>query len=853
MLGRRASEFVVVPRSPRPDLNRKNNQMSFTDPLTTQAGTPHATKVHTFPAPLLPYVAALNAYTQTGAASILRPIPAQETPPKGFRDWNPTRAEAWAAYEHWTDARTASSPAPGFAFLDDDDAALVTALEAKLGVRPSTLYTTSRGPLSATQGRAKRLYRVPADAALKGEYSGGEIVDHFHRFAFIAPTINTKTVAVEVWHLPNGEPLNRVLTADDIAAHVAELPAAWLEYLKRDRPYGEAPAYAGSLDFDAGEVAPWLAALAETWGDWTQYPDANTALVRLAGVAVMIPETQGIDTLRQAITHAYASHDSTKSVESMESTMQRAWESALATQAAERDALAAEITPAALHWAVQTLGTPEPVDTRTAYEKSWAGDNSGYAEQRAPQPIPESWVPRSTAEYLDSSYEPPKPEVLRRSDGLGLFYRGAVNEIHGAAGDGKTMVAIACAVEVLQSGGRVLYLNYEEPDGRLISRFTLLGAKADWITSRFDHVRPEERPTDATLAHLVAQGYDLVVIDTVGESIQNVTGGDSNSTDDVTEWHQFARAFSNAGACVLAVDHITKAAADEGGSRALMPIGSQAKFAGYKGAVYFLEPARTGGLKQGAEGSLRLKLAKDNGGGLGLAKGDLAGTFQLDSRTAPALWEVRAPLGAEALAELMASRDAAKAVGLAGEILDAVKAEGGSPSQSALRKALGLPGNHWGRYKTAYDALLDNGTLKLTPGARNSTLVSITSPSPIVSPPTPLKGLREGGETHMPASAENLDFPSPGRDREGGEAQISASARVSPEPLLTGKLDDLVDTPRSILAGITDAELDALLEEGEPSQPEADAAWEALYGDDGTDTRFDNPPSAPSWLMGGAK
>jgi hypothetical protein len=56
----------------------------------------------------------------------------------------------------------------------------------------------------------------------------------------------------------------------------------------------------------------------------------------------------------------------------------------------------------------------------------------------------------------DTLPEPPRPEVLMRTDGVPLFYRGEVNVLFGDPEHGKTWVALAACAQVLEAGGHVL-------------------------------------------------------------------------------------------------------------------------------------------------------------------------------------------------------------------------------------------------------------------------------------------------------------------------------------------------------------------------------------------------------------
>lgn len=351
-------------------------------------------------------------------------------------------------------------------------------------------------------------------------------------------------------------------------------------------------------------------------------------------------------------------------------------------------------------------------DWQDEHARALAKAEAAHAQAKAKAASSASWEPQNLDDVLDGSYQPPKPTYFVRSDGVGLFYPGVVNEIHMEAGGGKTWVALAATAERLTLGERVLYIDHEEHRGRVVSRLLSLGLTPDQVRNGFHYIQPEAAPTGDDLARLTTAGYSLVVVDTVGESIRLVTGGDSNSTDDVTDWHAFNRAFARSGACVLVIDHITKAA-----DNPLFPIGSQAKYAGYKGAVYLMEAPKGGGLAQGQYGYLSIKLAKDNGGGLGLHKGDLAAEFHLDSIGSASLWELRAPD-----ASTQVAREAQARLNYRDKLLAEVPSEG--ITRSKLREALGLRGNNFGPFADALEALLETGALIQVDGPRGSKVLT---------------------------------------------------------------------------------------------------------------------------------
>lgn len=776
-----------------------------------------------YPRPRLPFGDVWRRYADAG----LRPVPVQDTPPTGFLKWSRMKAEQWAANYRWSHAQTAITLPDGLVILDDDDAEQVATLEAELGERPATLYGTSRG---AGASRRKSLYRVPGGSRFVGEYTGGEVIDSHHRFAFVCPTVNRKTGAMEEWYAPDDSPLERFPTAGDLADMVAELPTSWVAHLTSTAPLRSATRpYEGPATFEGGQPSARVIEVAERYPDTSHYPDANSALMSLAWVAVRFPEAEGIETLRAQIVNAYVMRaDAPTAPDERQASMDRAWASALATQAAQHDAewaeIEAEVGAASADWyrshVPGALAEPAPFSEIlpddaykrasqgdfSAFERAVMGDASGYAEERAQKALEDehtersSWSPRDLADVLDPDYTPPMPSIFRRTDGRALFYAGKVNEIHGTDGDGKTMVGLAAVAETLIDGGRVLYIDHEESPSVIVSRLRLYGVPIETIRHGLDYVQPEGSPTPSDLSALEAERYALVVIDTVNESISTLTGGDSNNSDDVTRWHSLIRPFARSGACVLVIDHITKDAANP-----LYPIGSQAKRAGYKGLVYLLEVPKSGGLVEGGQGHLRLKLAKGNSGGLGLKRGALAAEFHLDSSSTVATWELRAPSDSEQLAESAAEVEAHRLA-----IWEALADNGGSVgSKAELWRLLkvGVNGGNWAQ--TALFSMVTDGAVIEAKGKNGGKCYTLATNIA----PTPEADAERALWSNFPAEVPDpTTTPSPlsvRGDGDGGQSEAidlhdSHSVKVS---------DGRDGLPRSPFDGISDSELQDLLRE----------------------------------------
>lgn len=252
-----------------------------------------------------------------------------------------------------------------------------------------------------------------------------------------------------------------------------------------------------------------------------------------------------------------------------------------------------------------------------------------------------TWQPVDLTDVLDGEWLPPEPELMRRTDGRCLLYRGMVHTFQGESESGKSMLAQAVAAEVLGDGGRVLYLDFESDRGTVAPRILALGAARDDVAERFHYLNPDEDPTSPlSAAHAAWRGilgteYDLVVIDGVNEAL-SVFGKSIIDNDDVTAWGRtFPRTLAReTGAAVVCIDHVTKSK----DGRGRFAIGAQAKLSYLTGASYTIEPEEY--LAPGKLGILTIRVGKDRPGGVRAHAGEynaddrtqLVGTVSIDSR-----------------------------------------------------------------------------------------------------------------------------------------------------------------------------------------------------------------------------
>jgi hypothetical protein len=235
------------------------------------------------------------------------------------------------------------------------------------------------------------------------------------------------------------------------------------------------------------------------------------------------------------------------------------------------------------------------------------------------------WARVDLEPAIKGELERATPAVLRRDDGVSLFYPRAVNGLHADSGIGKSIVLAFAAAQELNAGRHVAWIDLEDYATTLIERLRTFEVPDDnRIRHLLHYYRPRTPFSDAAVDHLLADisDYDIrtVVIDSVGEAF-GLEGIDENKDTDVGPWmRRVARRLADAGPTVVLVDHATKAA-----DNPLHPSGSKRKRAAVTGASYVLEVVRP--LTRESGGRLRLVTAKDRHGNFG--RGDVAATIDI--------------------------------------------------------------------------------------------------------------------------------------------------------------------------------------------------------------------------------
>jgi hypothetical protein len=307
----------------------------------------------------------------------------------------------------------------------------------------------------------------------------------------------------------------------------------------------------------------------------------------------------------------------------------------------------------------------DPTDIMAAYTEAFAGDtvpgsrNGGWepgtdtvpgsrtvpgtADSTAvpgSQPsLPEPGTDSEKPLYVDicallngTVPEPPEPQLGRRTDGHCLFYAGQVNWVFGDPEAGKSWLCLACVVEALKAGRRVLVIDLDHNGApATVHRLLALGAPPDALRNPdlFRYCEPDDR---AELRQVVDDSMlwrpAVAIVDSIGELLP-MYGSSSNSADEFTSVHSnVLKPLAKSGAAVLAVDHLAKNA----DSRAVGPGGTAAKRRAIGGVSIRVKVKQP--FTPGHGGSATLVVNKDRHGGLRAhcPVGDrepVAGTFKL--------------------------------------------------------------------------------------------------------------------------------------------------------------------------------------------------------------------------------
>jgi hypothetical protein len=213
-----------------------------------------------------------------------------------------------------------------------------------------------------------------------------------------------------------------------------------------------------------------------------------------------------------------------------------------------------------------TATSPGKDVPRTSLTSGSLEDVQGPAQEgEPPEDVPRTWLPIDLGKYFDGTHVPERPTVGRRDDGVCLLYPGRTHSISGESEHGKSLVAQAIAVQVLQEGGTVLYLDFEKSPGAVAERLQALGLRTGVQPAGFTYVGPQAGlgalQNSSDYRRLWSQPWTLIVIDGVTAAMGLIAGHVPGGPE--APWSYFyaqlpRRLAERTGAAVVLIDHVTK-------------------------------------------------------------------------------------------------------------------------------------------------------------------------------------------------------------------------------------------------------------------------------------------------------
>lgn len=399
-----------------------------------------------------------------------------------------------------------------------------------------------------------------------------------------------------------------------------------------------------------------------------------------------------------------------------------------------RDGITEDVA-AGVWWAIvgNSPQTAEPWTVRD-FERHWGGANEKISRGEQSGPDGDPWAFQDFSDVIRGEYVRTVPEILPRSDGHKLFYRGKIHWLQGESESGKSWIALLAAKDDMLAGNDVLYLDYESDRGEVIGRLLALQAPPDLLTQRFRYIQAHARPDGATFEALLTYGFRTVVVDGVTEatSTMELSGRDENEV--ATFVAAIARRFEAAGASVIHIDHIAK---NDGSGK--NPLGSQHKRSAVTGCSYVVEAGSAGGPVRGRVGYIRLRVAKDRPSYIRAISGkpwadgtQVTATVQFDARDPERIvCDIQPPDKGD-------DSDPHEPTGCMRAIARWLEQNPGSSQRAILGADIG--GYKTETRKRALALLIEKGHVKVEDGPKNSklhTLVTmyyepVTEPSPPV-------------------------------------------------------------------------------------------------------------------------
>lgn len=514
-----------------------------------------------------------------------------------------------------------------------DGAKGIRELSQELGPLPDTWSSTAHG----IDSPARHLfYKVPEGLAWKGgAIEGVDILQPGHRYSVVWPSIHPSG-EMYCWYTPSGSPASTLPHITDLAT----LPWKWVDYLRKPEHTTPKPASNTLISPETGTYDACMCKAINTFLNKTLSNPASKGSrhdTTLQAVWALVNFAQeghrgaldAINQLKPRFIQEVAPDRQGKEREAA-----REWASILSGAMEKVNGVQAHadpceqskierMTPGEFNELAQNTVTSQ---MRESYPQQvqnggimpvQTGSNhvtpvqNGSTESCEANKLSSSWRFEDLTQLASGVELPPTPTVFQREDGQGLFYRGAVNDLHGEPGCGKSMIAQIAAAQELKANRDVIYIDYEDSARNVVKRLLLLGVTGEQIIGHLHYVRPSAKPSSPTsldgwretLAY--ADTATLAIIDGVTSCLA-YAGLDSNSGDDIAAWYNtMPRLISACGPAVVLIDHVVKSKDNRGRYAG----GSMQKLALIDGISYSVDMTKPVG--KGVRGTIVIKSGKD--------------------------------------------------------------------------------------------------------------------------------------------------------------------------------------------------------------------------------------------------
>ena len=513
-----------------------------------------------------------------------------------------------------------------------DGAKGISELSQELGALPATWSSTSHG----IDSPARHLfYKVPEGLAWKGgAIEGVDILQPGHRYSVVWPSIHPSG-EMYCWYTPSGSTTSQIPHISDLAT----LPWKWVDYLRKPEHTTPRPTSNTLISPETGTYDARMCKAINTFLHKTLSNPASKGSrhdTTLQAVWALVNFAQeghrgALDAISQLKPRFISEIAPDRQGKEREAA--REWASILSGAMEKVNGVQSHtdpcgqskierMTPGEFNEPTQNTVTSQMVESYPQQVQNvgttpvQTGSNTASQVQNGSTESCEanktsSWRFEDLTQLASGVELPPTPTVFQREDGHGLFYRGAVNDLHGEPGCGKSMIAQIATAQELKQGHDVIYIDYEDSARNVVKRLLLLGVSGEQIIGHLHYVRPSAKPSSPTSLGGWRETLDyadtatLAIIDGVTSCLA-YAGLDSNSGDDIAAWYNtMPRLISACGPAVVLIDHVVKSKDNRGRYAG----GSMQKLALIDGISYSVDMTKPVG--KGVRGTIVIKSGKD--------------------------------------------------------------------------------------------------------------------------------------------------------------------------------------------------------------------------------------------------